>query len=104
MHALLCSLPLAIGFVATSAGSEEYVIRDVARESFFAGKLGHLVKEDLTLERDGRRLTIRVRGDYHTMCLRVRDRFAVGDRISLPAEARDDRAVDRHRIKRIARG
>jgi hypothetical protein len=79
-----------------------YKIVDVARNAVFAGKLGDLVHETLTVEKDGQRYTITVRGDYHTACVRRSHRFQDGDQIRISSAISGSEAtIDRERISII---
>lgn len=85
--------------------AESYKIVDIARQSVFAGKLGDLVHETLTVERDGQRYTITVRGDYHTRCVRPGQRFHEGDMIQFSGSpTASEFSVDRDRISRSRSG
>ncbi len=61
----------------------DYTIVEIHREARFAGKLGELVHESLVLEHDGKRVTVDVRGDYHTMCVRPWQRLQEGQTIRI---------------------
>jgi len=63
----------------------QYRITDVMRQSSFAGKMGRLVHDNLLVERDGRSYKVIIAGSYHTMCLRLQDRFSVGQTVEIQA-------------------
>lgn len=81
--------------------ADTYKIVQIDRKTAFAGRLGLRVRENLTVERDGHRYTISVRGDYHTRFVREYQRFKEGDEIRLPALKGDTATIDRDRISRI---
>lgn len=67
-----------------------YEIKDVERSSSFAGRMGRLVHDNLTVERDGKSYQVIIQGSYHTMCVRPSDRFAVGQKVAISASPAED--------------
>lgn len=78
---LLLALVLAPSLVGRE--SADYKVLQVKSESVFAGRLGDRVREDLIVEGASGRVTIHVRGDYHTQMTRPSQRFHAGDQIRL---------------------
>jgi hypothetical protein len=93
----------AIPFIAIALSgpqATDYKVVEVQRTARFAGKLGSLVRESLVLEHDGQKITINVRGDYHTHCVPPSRRFHEGDQVRLSSPASDGASIDRDRIHR----
>src|SRR4051794_5582782 len=92
---------LAIAHLASDQAAT-YKVVEIARHAAFAGKLGDLVHESLVVERDGKRYTITVRGDYHTRCVRPSQRFHEGEEIRLSGSlSGDTTSIARDRIGRV---
>jgi hypothetical protein len=96
---MFVAVPL-IAIAISGHQAAEYKIVEVQRTAKFAGKLGQLVREALVVEHDGQRITINVRGDYHTQCVPPARRFHEGDQIRLSSPASDGASVNRESIHR----
>lgn len=77
-------------FLASDFAADTYEIKAVERTASFAGRMGELVHDNLTVERDGKSYTVIISGSYHTMNVRKSDRFAVGQKVSISSHPSDD--------------
>lgn len=92
-------LALALSPCLLSQDSANYKVLEVKAQAVFAGRLGDRVREDLIVEGSGGRITIHVKGDYHTRMTRPSQRFHAGDKIHLPrAVSGPEASVDRWSI------
>ena len=93
--------PILAALLAVHQASS-YKIVEIDRTAIFAGKLGQLVHESLVIERDGKRYTITVRGDYHTTCVHPNQRLREGDEVRLSSPLSEaTTSVTRDSIRRI---
>lgn len=93
--------PILTALIAASQATS-YKIVEIDRTAVFAGRLGNLVHESLVVEREGKRYTITVHGDYHTACLHANQRLHEGDEIRLTVPLTESTtSVARESIRRI---
>ena len=78
----------------------DFRIVEVQRHAVFAGRLGELVHEDLVLESEGQRVTLSVRGDYHTACVRPWQRLHEGETLRLDLRP-GQTSVAREQLRRV---
>jgi hypothetical protein len=96
---MIAAVPLLV-IALSNHQATTYKVIEVQRTAKFAGKFGQLVREALVIEHDGQRITINVRGDYHTQCVPPSRRFHDGDQIQLSSPASDGVSVNRESIRR----
>ena len=66
---------------ATGVQPVQYTVDSVERTARFAGKLGDLIEESLTVSAGGAKYTLVVEGAYHSRFLTESRRIHAGDRI-----------------------
>lgn len=76
--------------IASHLDAAVYQIKSVERVASFSGRMGELVHDNLTVEKDGKTYEVIINGSYHTMCVRPGDRFAVGKSVSISSKPGED--------------
>lgn len=90
-------MPFIPALIALSASEPTYKVVEIDRKSVFAGKLGHRVTEDVTIEQNGVRTLIHV-GAYHTMAVRPAAYLHVGDTVTIWAKFDEGSTLELSRI------
>jgi hypothetical protein len=85
-----------------SAQDTVYTVTDIRIQSNYAGRLGRRTSETLVISLGEQKYTIKVDGDYHSLCHRPTHAVRVGDKVKIGGKSNPkDGRVRREDIQRV---